>query len=58
MPEGGGGPRMPLAVSEAFASALAESILLPGAAVLIGAVAAIFFVAPRHQRRPAPPAVP
>lgn len=45
-----GGAGMPPAVRDALSSALSESILLPGAAALVGALAALLFVAPRHQR--------
>lgn len=52
---GGGGP-MPAAVAAPFSRALAESIYLPTAVILVGLVAALFFELPHHmaqQRRAA-----
>ena len=48
----GGTGAMPPAVAEAFSKALAESMLLPAAVVLIGFAAAMFFERPRHLAEP------
>ncbi|CCH72190.1 conserved membrane hypothetical protein [Nostocoides australiense Ben110] len=45
-----GAVAMPEAVKEPFAQALAESMLLPAAVVLLGFAAALFFERPRHQQ--------
>lgn len=50
---GAGGGGMPPAVAEAFSAALADSMLLPAAVVLLGFVAALFFETPRHLAAPA-----
>lgn len=52
-----GGGAMPAPVAEAFSAALAESMLLPAAVVLVGFAAALFFERPRHLRTPAAPSV-
>lgn len=49
----GGGTSMPPAIADSFAAALAESMLLPAAVVLVGFLAAVFFEMPRHLARPA-----
>lgn len=48
----GGGAPVPPAVAEAFSQALSETMLLPAAVILVGAVASIFFERPRHLSRP------
>jgi len=50
-PPDGAGAAIPPEVKAAFANALAQSMLLPAAVVIIGAVGALFFETPRHQRR-------
>ena len=49
---------MPPAIADAFSQALAESMLLPAAVILLGFVAVLFFEAPRHLRPGAPSAAP
>ncbi|WP_235912357.1 DHA2 family efflux MFS transporter permease subunit [Ruania zhangjianzhongii] len=43
-----GGGHLPEPLQAGFASAMAESVLLPAGVILIGFVAALFFVAPHH----------
>ena len=40
--------QLPEFLREGFAAAMAESVLLPAAVILVGFIAALFFVAPRH----------
>ncbi|MBW3085490.1 Multidrug export protein EmrB [Austwickia sp. TVS 96-490-7B] len=46
-----GGGALPTTVAEGLAQALAETMVLPAAVLLIGWVAALCFEAPRHLRR-------
>ncbi|MGV9713448.1 MFS transporter [Gordonia sp. NPDC003424] len=52
--------QLPEFVRDGFATAMGQSLFLPAAALLIGVVAALFFVKPSHQSRPggAPAAAP
>ena len=45
----GGGGTMPPAVAEEFSKAMATSMLLPPAILVVGLVAVLFFEKPRHQ---------
>ena len=42
------GGSLPVPLREGFATAMAQSVLLPAAVILVGFVAALFFEAPRH----------
>jgi EmrB/QacA subfamily drug resistance transporter len=46
--EGGGAGSLPAAVAEKFSDAMAQTMLLPPAALLVGLVAVLFFERPRH----------
>lgn len=48
----GSAATMPPVVAEGFSRALAESVLLPAAVILVGWAAAMFLEAPRHLGRP------
>ncbi|TDO43255.1 EmrB/QacA subfamily drug resistance transporter [Kribbella sp. VKM Ac-2527] len=51
--EGAGGGKLPEALHQGFSDAMAQSLMLPAAVVLIGLVAALLFVRPDHlQQRP------
>jgi MFS family permease len=55
--EGGGSGAMPAAVAESFSDAMAQSMLLPPAVLLLGLGAALLFERPRHEGyAPAPAA--
>ncbi len=58
---GGDGGPLPPALQEGYSAAMAESMLLPAAVVVIGLVAVLCFAAPSHQRQgstsPAPAVV-
>ncbi len=47
--EGGGAGTLPAAVAERFSAAMAQTMLLPPAALLLGLVAVLFFERPRHD---------
>jgi hypothetical protein len=49
---GTGGSGLPPQVASGFASAMSEAILLPSAVLLLGVVAALFFVKPSFASRP------
>ena len=49
MAEGMGGGQMPPFVAEPFSRALAESMYLPAAVILVGLLAALFFELPHHM---------
>ena len=46
-----GGGQLPDVLQAGFSAAMAESVLLPAAVILVGFVAALFFAAPRHLTR-------
>ena len=46
--EGGSAGSLPAAVAEKFSDAMAQTMLLPPAALLVGLVAVLFFERPRH----------
>ncbi len=46
--------RLPVALRGGFADAMAQSLLLPAAVVLIGLLASLFFARPSHLRRTTP----
>jgi EmrB/QacA subfamily drug resistance transporter len=46
------GASLPPALRGAFATAMAQSVLLPAAVVVVGLVAVLFFARPTHLRRP------
>jgi EmrB/QacA subfamily drug resistance transporter len=51
--EGAAGGKLPEALHQGFSDAMAQSLMLPAAVVLIGLVAALLFVRPDHlQQRP------
>jgi MFS family permease len=51
--EGAAGGKLPEALQQGFSDAMAQSLMLPAAVVLIGLVAALLFVRPDHlQQRP------
>jgi EmrB/QacA subfamily drug resistance transporter len=53
------GQQLPEVVRGAFSTAMAQSVLLPAAVVVVGLVAVLFFAAPTHLRRePDPAAAP
>ena len=47
---------LPPQIADGFASAMAQSLLLPAAVLLIGLAAALFFAEPTHDRNPGAPA--
>ncbi|HLT60141.1 MAG TPA: MFS transporter, partial [Microlunatus sp.] len=47
----GGATRLPEPLQQGFAAAMADSLLLPAAVVLVACVAALFFARPRHLVR-------
>ena len=47
-PEPDGGARLPPAARAAFAEAMAQSVLLPAAVLVVGLLAVLFFATPRH----------
>jgi EmrB/QacA subfamily drug resistance transporter len=55
--EGGAG-QLPVALRSGFATAMAQSVLLPAAVVVIALIAALCFATPIHMRRKAAPAAP
>jgi EmrB/QacA subfamily drug resistance transporter len=55
--ESGGGQALPTALREGFSNAMAQSLLLPAAVLLIGLVAVLFFVRPQHMRSGSPQAL-
>ena len=50
---GGGGTKLPPAMQQGFSDAMAQSLMLPAAVLLIGLIAALMFSRPTHMRRPA-----
>ena len=44
---------LPAALRDAFSTAMADSMLLPAAVLVVGLVAVLFFARPRHQMAPA-----
>jgi EmrB/QacA subfamily drug resistance transporter len=47
--EGGGTGSLPPAVADAFSSAMAQSMLLPPTALVLGLLAVLFFEKPKHE---------
>ena len=54
--EGGGTGALPAVVAEKFSDAMAQTMLLPPAALVLGLVAVLFFERPRHAGYAAAPA--
>lgn len=50
--------QLPAALRDGFAAAMGQSLYLPAAALLVGVVASLFFVRPRHQQPVGPTANP
>jgi EmrB/QacA subfamily drug resistance transporter len=50
---GEGGAKLPPAMHQGFSDAMAQSLMLPAAVLLIGLVAALMFSRPAHLQRPA-----
>ena len=55
MPAEGSGARLPEALHQGFSDAMAQSLSLPAAVLLIGLVAVLFFSRPTHLQEPTGP---
>jgi EmrB/QacA subfamily drug resistance transporter len=55
MPAEGSGARLPEALHQGFSDAMAQSLSLPAAVLLIGLVAVLFFSRPTHLQKPTGP---
>ncbi|SIR81983.1 MFS transporter [Williamsia sterculiae] len=57
-PSEGATGQLPAMIRDPFATAMGQTILLPGLVLLIGVVATVFFQRPQHMGRPQPTATP
>ena len=55
-PEGGGGGKLPAPLHVPFSTAMSQSMLLPAGMMVVGFVAVMLFVTPRHMVKAAQPA--